>query len=164
MANMAQEYADGIRESLQAWDYVSTAWTEAQDHEDTIRMADIWLRWQVRHADDPTARKLAALAVDEVADLGGFGFIEEQGGPGMAWAYGTLDAYAVTYVRPGQDPDTRYVEFVVGLGGPNAYVRQGDERSEILVYWGSDTGRAWAGCEAVDDAAEAMTDAVSYGF
>ena len=162
--NQAQEYADSIAETLRAWDLISDAWTEAVGHDDEARYAAVWLRWQVRHGNATQAR-YAPLALSEVDDLGGFEFIEEQGGPGMAWGYGTLDAYAITHQRPGQKDDVRGAEFVVSLGGPNCYVKNdGADSSTITVYWGSDTGTSHASCQAVDAAAEAIMDAAAYGY
>ena len=162
----AQEYAESIAETLRAWDYISDAWTEAQDQDDPIRYASVWLRWQATHEPDPVQAERLRRAISEVDDIGGFQFIEEQGGVGMAWGYGTLDAYARTVTRPGRSkPDVLGAEFLVSLGGPNCYVRNdGGTYSEVKVYWGSDTGRASVASQAVEDAADALMDAVTYGY
>ena len=162
----AQEYAESIAETLRAWDYISDAWTEAQDHEDPIRYAGVWLRWNATHEADPVQAERLRRAISEVDDLGGFEFIEEQGGVGTAWGYGTLDAYARTVTRPGQSkPDVQGAEFLVTCGGPTCYVRNdGGTYSEVTVYWGSDTGRASVASQAVEDAAINLMDAVTYGY
>ena len=163
----AQEYAESIAETLRAWDYISDAWTEAQDHEDPTRYAGVWLRWRATHEADPVQAERMRCAVSEIDDIGGFEFIEEQGGVGMAWGHGTLDAYAITHTRPGDDnnTDVQSAEFLVSFGGPSCYVRNhGGTYSDVTVYWGSDTGRARVACQAVEDAAEALMDAVTYGY
>ena len=105
-------------------------------------------------------------AISEVDDLGGFEFIEEQGGVGMAWGYSTLDAYVITRTRPGDDrPEVQGAEFLVTCGGPTCCVRNdGGTYSDVTVYWGSDTGQARVACRAVEDAADALIDAVNYGY
>ena len=156
MADMAQEYAETIREELQAWERLHQIWQAiGQDP----RVAAVEL--------DGDAGTLARQAREELEGAGGWGVVAEYGSVASLYTdTNALDAWTVAHHRYDTDPEPVSVVILRTAGGPHCEIVASltDPGSvEVITAWGTDTGRAWLRSEMIAEAAELAAEAIAYG-
>ena len=156
MADMAQEYAETIREELQAWERLHQIWQAiGQD----LRVAAEEL--------DGDAGTLARQAREELESAGGWEVVAEYGSVASLYTdTNALDAWTVAHHRYDTDPQPVSVVILRTAGGPHCEIVASltDPGSvEVITAWGTDTGRAWLRSEMIAEAAELGAEAIAYG-
>ena len=156
MADMAQEYAETIREELQAWERLHQIWgATGQD----LRVAAEEL--------DGDAGTLARQAREELESAGGWEVVAEYGSVASLYTdTNALDAWTVAHHRYDTDPQPVSVVILRTAGGPHCEIVASltDPGSvEVITAWGTDTGRAWLRSEMIAEAAELAAEAIAYG-
>ena len=149
MANMAQEYAETIRDEVESWEKIHHAWGQSgQDPETVLEYL----------ADDPDALR-------ELEDAGGVSELENFGGVSSLYTeLHALDAWLTVKKRYNGRETVESVTILRTCGGPNCEIVAHESGGiEILAYWGGDTGRVRTASEMIEEAAELATEAISYG-
>lgn len=153
--NMAQEYAETIREELRAWERLHQIWQAGHDPETAAEMLG---------QDGGT---LARQAREELDGVGGWETIDDHGSVASVYTdHYALDAWTVAHHRYDTDPEPVAVVILRTVGGPNCHISAdlNDPGSvEVLTWWGGDTGRAWLRSEMIAEAAELAADCIAYG-
>jgi hypothetical protein len=147
--NMAQDYAETIRDELATWELIHDAWISAD--QDPEEAAEILI--------DP---ELIA-TLDEV---GGWEEVENHGTVSSLYTEANaLDAWVTVQRRYDGSENVENVTILRTAGGPHCEIiaSMNGGRAEIVTCWGGDTGRAFIMSRMIDEAAELALECIDTG-